>query len=508
MNQKTKTRVLYLVLTVCALCFYVGWLAVITRQNPDYLRDFHAAVNPDAQTYVQLGANIWQNSEYSRNPNPPYRPDFKWTPVFPLLAGAAWCCGGVGGILVMNVLLTLATAALLARMVWDFTHSRRSTLFVFLCPLLDPLLWSLNLQAMSDVAFLFFLTLGATFLKLGIRNEELGIDASRNVNVRKSSTFGRSLNPRVSVTPHSTLHTPHLIFAALSFSLAILTRPTGLYVPVVLLLAAVGGKGLQMMNYELRIMNNQSGTSAFLPGKNLSEGHVTRSVIHNSSFIIHNLIFLFAAYFPVVCWMARNELVFGKFALSGNQNIVMVYYTGGGAWQMAEGGTLEEAQKRIEEEFHLPPCVVCHNPEAFGADPAEIDAKLAAAKRSVLLRHPKALILSSGIGVVKSLLAHETQTLEEITRSEKLGFVFVWSLIFQGTILLLTTCSILFRLPSLWHFTKQNPTFMLAILGLTAYFLLTMMLSGMDCCARYRLPLMPVFYVASGIWFFGPFRRR
>jgi len=41
---------------------------------------------------------------------------------------------------------------------------------------------------------------------------------------------------------------------------------------------------------------------------------------------------------------------------------------------------------------------------------------------------------------------------------------------------------------------ELNPALALALIGWCGYFLLTMMLSGIDCCARYRLPLMPVLY--------------
>lgn len=436
MIKNHKSTVPYISAVLLGILFYAGWLLLIQRQNPDYLRDFHAAVNPDAQTYVQLGENIWREGVYSRNPNAPFRPDFKWTPVFPVLAGAASCCGGVGAILALNVLLTLASAGLLARLFWLYTRSNWGAFLVFLCPLLDPLVWSLNLQAMSDVVFLFFLSLGAYWTFPALFPTEL----SGEPKAQKLSAFA----------------------GGLAFALAILTRPSGLYVPIVLLLAALGG-------WLFRQKPRWAAVGLMLIGAAL----------------------------PVAGWMARNEAVFGKFALSGNQNIVMVYYTGGGAWQMAEGGTLDEAQKRIEEEFHLPPCVVCHNPEAFGADPAEIDSRLAAAKRKVLLRYPKALVLSSGIGVVKSLSAHETRTLEEITRCSRLRPVFVWSLVFQGAVLLLAAAFVVFRLPALWRFARQNPAFTLAILGVAAYFLLTMMLSGMDCCARYRLPLMPVVYALA-----------
>lgn len=202
--------------------------------------------------------------------------------------------------------------------------------------------------------------------------------------------------------------------------------------------------------------------------------------------------------------MARNEAVFGKFALCGNQNIVMVYYTGGGAWQMALGGTLLEAQRQISEEFGLPPDIQCQNPEAFGLDQGTVDTLLAKHKRAVIFRYPGALVKSVCVGVPKSLLAHETRTLWAIygkKNMENLGrkelytsWIFVWSMIFQGTLLAGTGWTVARHWQEMFRALRKKPTLVIGVLGLGAYFVLTMMLSGMDCCARYRLPLMPIFY--------------
>ena len=74
--------------------------------------------------------------------------------------------------------------------------------------------------------------------------------------------------------------------------------------------------------------------------------------------------------------MYRNYQTFGIFTLSSNENIVMVYYTGGGAWQTEFNCTLSEAQEKIQKEYNLPPDVVCQNADAFGADINEIPEEL------------------------------------------------------------------------------------------------------------------------------------
>lgn len=453
-----RFRLLFWGSALSLLLFYALELGLIHAWNPNYLKDFHQAVNPDAVTYVQLGQNLWQRGEYSRNPNPPYLPDFKWTPVFPFLAGAMSALGGVSAILVMNVLLTLSGAFLLARLAFRMTRSRKISFLLFIFLALDPLVWSVNLQAMSDAAFLFFLILGAYWTVPALFLE----------------------------TSFSWKHFACMVLGGLAFSLGTLTRPTGLYVPWIFWIAICGAFGWKFFQ-------------TFRHRENFAWSWFNRQ-------LSLMMVFLAAALLPVSLWMLRNWEVFGKMALCSNQNLVMVYYTGGGAWQTELGCSLEEAQTRIQREFHLPPNYVCQNPEAFGVDQTRIDDQLEACRGKVLTRYPKSLFISSCRGVLKSLLAHETRTLLAISRGPNApgpndsiwgSWVFVWSLLFQGTLLGLTVWTLLFSLRDLRVFAARNPALALALVGWAAYFLLTMMLSGVDCCARYRLPLMPIFYLCA-----------
>ncbi len=449
--------------------FYSVWLGVIGRENPKYLSDFRAAVNPDAVTYVQLGKNIWNEGVYSRSIGKPYVPDFKWTPVFPFFAGLADQLAGVRGILLLNISLTFFMALLLARIAFWGTRSKLISCLTFIFSVLDPLIWSVNLQAMSDQIFLFFLILGVywAFPVLFPFAEE---ECRRKWLAILQSFCG-----------------------GLAFALAILARPSGLYVPAVLTIAFFLSPVFRRFIVWIKGKKEEAFRTSDSVGKSLFS--FARMGILTA--------FLAGALGPVIGWMVRNAEVFGKFALCGNQNIVMVYYSGGGAWQTALGCSLEEAQERISREFALPPNVKCQNPEAFGLDQGELDTQLAKSKKSVLLRYPTALAFSSCAGVVKSFLAHETRTLlqiigEENAQSENFpvwkSWIFVWSIFFQGMILLLAFLAILRS----WRFgvslLELNPALALALIGWCGYFLLTMMLSGIDCCARYRLPLMPVLY--------------
>lgn len=450
------------------ILFYAVWLGVIGRENPEYLKDFHAAVNPDAVTYVQLGKNIWSEGVYSRSVGEPYVPDFKWTPVFPFLAGLANLLGGVSGIVFLNIGFTLFSALLLARIAFFWTHSRLISCLLFAFLFLDPLVWSMTLQAMSDVVFLFFLLLGV-YWAFPVLFSDPGLNGVGRLGILRVFCGG------------------------LAFSLAILARPSGLYVPVALTFAFLGAPLVDRILARSQIGKGQE-SGRLLSTKRTACRFLRLWVL---------AVFLAGAYVPTTCWALRNAEVFGKLALCGNQNIVMVYYSGGGAWQTALNCSLEEAQERISHEFELPANVKCQNPEAFGLDQGEVDGQLAKCKRAVLLRYPSALAFSSIVGVGKSFLAHETRTLLRIAGEEKAyeeafpvwrSWIFFWSIFFQGTILLLAFATILANWRTLRTFWEWNPALSLALVGWCAYFLLTMALSGIDCCARYRLPMTPVLY--------------
>ncbi len=449
------------------ILFYAVWLGAIGGGNPEYLEDFHAAVNPDAVTYVQLGKNIWNEGVYSRSVGEPYVPDFKWTPTFPFFAGLADFLGGVQGILLLNIGLTFFSGLLLSRIGFFWTRSRTISRLLFVFLFLDPLVWSMTLQAMSDVMFLFFLLLGV-YWAFPVLFSNWG---------EKKNKLGRLEILRVFV-------------GGLAFSLAILTRPSGLYVPVVSSFAFLASPLLRRFLDLIKW------------GKGKETGRFGASARTSFRFSVL-LVFLAGTYVPTTCWMLRNAEVFGKFALCGNQNIVMVYYSGGGSWQTALNCSLEEAQERISREFDLPANVKCQNPEAFGLNQGELDSQLAKCKKAVLFRYPSALAFSSGVGVVKSFLAHETRTLLQIVGEKNAtggnfpvwkSWIFFWSVFFQGTILLSAFVMILRNGRSLRTFFELNPALGLAFVGWCAYFLLTMALSGIDCCARYRLPVMPAIY--------------
>lgn len=419
------------------------WIGCVNRE---YLKDYKLSPNPDAITYLDLGQNVWLHGEYSRRPASPYTPDFKWTPVFPVLAGGANCLFGAGGIYVLNILLSALSCLIIYRLAEYYVNAKAGAIASCLFAL-DTLVWSLNFQAMSDIAFVTFVLVGLYFTL-------------------------------PTLFPKDKTETPsfwRLVPGGLGLSAAILTRPTGLYLPIVILLC-----------YAVKLL------------------FLRKNLIRSISYA---LIFFVCSYSLAGLWMFRNYQTFGIFTLSGNENIVMVYYTGGGAWQTEFNCTLSEAQEKIQKEFNLPPDVVCQNADSFGVDPAEIDRQLKACKRDVLLKYPASLIKSAIIGVPKSLIAHETGIFATLTKQDWQGtsnlfsnspiliVIFVWSVLFQITVI----CGGVIGIVGSWFKNRDARWAIFSSAGIAAYFILTMGLSGADCCARYRLPLMPIIIVFAAI---------
>ncbi|MDO4585433.1 MAG: glycosyltransferase family 39 protein [Planctomycetia bacterium] len=407
------------------------------------------AINPDSPTYITLGRNIWLHGEYSRNSVPPYKAEFCWTPTYPLFAGACDLVCHVRGIFWMNILMSAILCVCLYTLVSRFLGFPTGWLAALLFTL-DPLIWIYNFQAMSDIPFFFFVMLGLFFLL--------------PVLLKPRNTLSRWIA---------------ILAGGTSLGLAILTRPTGLYLPIVLLICFLLATFWERRNLKIRVL---TALGIFL-----------------------------ACYALPSLWMLRNYQTFGIFALSGNENIVMVYYTGGGAWQIQHRINLEEAQERIQKEYDLPPVVVCHNINAFDITPQAVDTQLRKHKWEVLSKYPVALLQSGMIGLPKSLLAHETGCLSYLIQipvndnhweRSSLAPFFLWSLFFQISLLLLTIPGII------CYFRKgYSPAMLLFLGGYAVYFAFTMTLSGVDCCARYRMPLMLFFYIIAAVAIATPYTK-
>ena len=173
----------------------------------------------------------------------------------------------------------------------DSVFGQRSASIAALFAAVHPTMVTLNFQAMSELLFLFLLLLSV------------------------SQTI-RVLGPGVR---HRAFHA----FAAgalLGFS--ILARPAGLYLPVMI------------------------AAYLFVAGA-WSRGWPRAAHLA--------LVYLLGATAVVTPWVVRNQVVFDLPKLTTNDTLVLVYFTGAGAYQVHHGVECDAAQRMIAQEFHLRP---------------------------------------------------------------------------------------------------------------------------------------------------------
>jgi 4-amino-4-deoxy-L-arabinose transferase-like glycosyltransferase len=431
------------------------FLIAVQRHNPEYMKDYTTNPSPDALDYVLLGRNFFLQGEYSRSTEPPYLPDVLRTPGYPLFAGSLEILGGPGLIYLVQILLHCGVCVLvsaLASTVFNSTASFVAALFVAV----HPALIALNFQAMSEMPFLFLLTLTALLL----------------TRMAGSATFapGRCL------------------VAGLLLGLAILVRPVGLYLPIL-----IAGNLFVSEAWAQSLKRAAYGTLAFVLG--------TAVVI--------------------APWILRNEAVFGIPHLTTNDTIVLVYFAGAGAYQVHHGIERKEAQELVSQEFGLhPPEHMWNYPrmQQQNLSPGEMDRKARSAALQVLMRHPAGLIKSCTLGVVKAFLSHDAPYWAHMLKLQ-------WNNPGAGSLLRLDADA--------WKRLVANPFLLTAVFALQllmglvlivmalggivvavvkgvnkvrVYFLLIQLVffvlvcgaNGVDAYTRFSVPMLPFAFVFAG----------
>ncbi|HUY91132.1 MAG TPA: glycosyltransferase family 39 protein [Pirellulales bacterium] len=439
---------------VC-LAVNAALFAAVAVRRPQYLADYGQNANPDAKHYVLLGRNLIEHHHYSRSSGPPYQPDMLRTPVYPLFAGFLDLLGGAGCIYVMQALLQAVSCLILFQIVSRcFGPVAGGTAALLFAT--DLMLAASNFEAMSE-PLCSFLVVAGLFYWLKAFHAEF-------------SSTGSFWSAAAS---------------GIFLAAAILTRPatlylTGLFAVVTILAPAE------------RVSGRQRGLMA--------------AVILASSFA------------PAGLWIARNYAVHSLARLSPVDATIMVYFAGAGAYQVERGITLEQAQEAISEEFHLPPHVVVQNDFKSKRTVAEMDAALRRARWPVLLKYPKALVISSTLGVAKALVSHNVGNwanllalkwsppgMGNLLRLRGEGFqallgnppllvaVFAWELLHTAAVLLLALIGILFSL--------KRRAFQLApavLLAGFAYFIVMIAPFGLEAYYRCRAPAAPFLCAFAG----------
>jgi len=277
----------------------------------------------------------------------------------------------------------------------------------------------------------------------------------------------------------------YLFFVAgLLLGLAIHVRPAGLYLPIVygfgILIAGVWGGWWK---------------------KALSD----------------SMALTFGAALVVVPWIVRNYAVFGIPRLTTNDNIVLAFYTGAGAYQVHYGVDLGTAQRMIAHEFGLRPTEEMFNPWISNLSPKEMDDTLRAAIPTILRKYPLDLTKASVMGIFKASVSHNVDELAailgkpwsgpELHRILRFDFssvprlfenhgglvaAFLWEVIYILCIILLTFCGFL---KLLW--TREKRMAGVVLLILFGFFIATLGASGLEAYSRFRSAIMPLTYVVA-----------
>jgi 4-amino-4-deoxy-L-arabinose transferase-like glycosyltransferase len=445
----------WLVAFLC-LALNLAVLFGVAVRRPDYLRDYNLCNNPDARHHVRLGRNFLLTGNYSRCDQSPFVPDMLRPPVYPLFAGAIDLLGGASAIYLAQALLQAASCVLLFLLVRP-TFGERAALLASLFLATDLMLAVHNFQAPSEPLFVF-LVLAATLCLLP------GIVSLGQAN---RGSLGRWLA------------------GGLLLGLAVLTRPVGLFLPLIFALA--------------------------LAGVALRRG-CWRAALGRALLLALTMIL------TVGPWVIRNKVVFGLPRLTTADTVTQVYFLGAGAYQVRHQVSLEEAQAMIAHEFDLPPEDTVQNPWEGDRSVAEIDAALTRVRFQVLGKYPKELVQAAAAGVFKAAVSHNVDDLAVLLggvwqppgtgallrgdaaalnrlwqNGPLLTAAFAWQLLHTALALLAGGAGVvlMLRRPQTW------PTG-LVLLAVAAYFYLTVALFGYEAFSRCRIPALPFLYAFAG----------
>jgi 4-amino-4-deoxy-L-arabinose transferase-like glycosyltransferase len=455
-GRATGARAMTLVATASLFANLIIALA-IGYENPSYFLDYTRNDNPDAQHYVLLGENFWSKGVYSRQSAPPYRPDILRTPIYPVLAGGLQVgFGAIWPVYLLQALLSTGTAlciyVLTARAFGTLAGIVAGSLYG-----LDLMVATLNFEAMSESLFVFLTTFA---LLIWLR---LVVDTGPRLRLSTYAWVGGLLG------------------------VAILTRPAGLYLPVVF---AALEACLAFVRARRRFM---------LAGPAL---------------------LLLTSYGLLTPWIIRNYSLYGVPRLTTADNINLAYFSAAGVYQLKYGVDREKAEDIIVHEYGLVPLTKANNFWLADQDVRTADAKEHEVAVTILKAHPALFAKATAIGLAKAALSHSTSTLAlmtarkweppsldrilsgDFTGAERslaqndLGLVavFGWQLMLTVGIWLLAAVGGVSAL-----LDPRARLSAAALLAVAVYDAGTIAIVGLDAYWRHRMVLVPVACAFAGL---------
>jgi hypothetical protein len=215
----------------------------------------------------------------------------------------------------------------------------------------------------------------------------------------------------------------------------------------------------------------------------------------------------------VLPWIARNAAVFGIARVSTADSINLIYFAGAGAYAWERGESVGEAQEQIAKENGIISLAQSNNMWTVDKPVRELDSELRAVTTQVLQKYPRSLVLATLCGIGKSLVSHNVYDLADMAGQDwhapglalalrgnwaafgdqlKRNEPFLIAAFIYQTLFALVTVSLagIGAIIGLTVGGLRGPT--VALMAVTAYYLLTIAVVGLDAYQRHRSALIPL----------------
>ncbi len=435
----------------------------IVRNNGSHFLVSELRRNPDATDYLTLGKNIALHRAFSRERQMPFSPDPLRTPLFPLAIAILGSWKHPWTIMAANVVAHVATCVAIYHLVRSWRSELEATIASLLVAVNITVAIN-NFLVMSEAIFIGLLSMSLAVLLPPLLGAATGGHNGRRIFI-----------------------------GGILLGLATLTRPTSLYLPVVLALVVFSTRGTP-------------------------HGWKTRFRLVAAAVLGFAVL--------VLPWVVRNAAVFRVPRLTTVDSSNLVYFVGGGAFQVERSLSLDGARRAIAEEYGLPSYSEVQNPWSSTHTVREIDARLRRAAPKVILRYPRSLMLSSMLGLVKAVISHNVSVLARICgrqwanpgtrelihlrrpalhRLLSNGPLLAGLCIYGSMITLLTTLGSLIGTVTLVA-DRRSRQYGICLASIAIYLCLTVMMFGFEANWRSALPLLPVSAALAGTGLVGACR--
>ncbi len=389
-----------------ALCVHVACFLVVARANPDTLLE---TIHAD-DAYYEIAVNMLSGNGFSSATTSPYVPNALRTPGYIFFLVGLFATGGEAMAVIVQILVASLIPVFGMRIAQSITHSPRIGLVAGMILALDPTLALLSFRFYTDTLFLLLFLAWMLLAMRYLRNPAWGM----------------------------------LVGGSFLLGLAILTRPTAQYIPLLFALFILW----------------QSGRREWLRGAR------------------HALAFLAIVAVIVGPWVARNYYEFGAPGLSAQRQYVLYTNFAPAVLSVARGSDFTTEFTTFSTQAERDGGVITPaNGSEYTAQALEIALSYPLASTYVMSRSLFTFFTNDGF---YTLLSHFKQEPRE----------FLWLLIparLAWIAIALVAC-----IGAFVYLYRGGSALAVLLILLVAYFALTSIVAAFGTNPRYRLPVDPV----------------